>query len=48
MWETAALAVDEIPDVLDALDLNGPMLKAAMREFYRARLRPAELDYVLA
>ena len=48
MWETATLAVDEIPDVLDALDLNGPMLKAAMREFYRARLAPAELDYVLA
>jgi hypothetical protein len=48
MWDTATLAVDEIPDVLDALDLNGPTLKAAMREFYRARLRPAELDYVLA
>ncbi len=48
MWETATLAVDEIPDVLDALDLTGPMLKDAMRDFYRARLRPAELDYVLA
>jgi hypothetical protein len=48
MWDTATLAVDEIPDVLDALDLNGPQLKAAMREFYRARLAPAELDYVLA
>jgi hypothetical protein len=48
MWDTATLAVDEIPDVLDALDLNGPQLKSAMREFYRARLAPAELDYVLA
>jgi hypothetical protein len=48
MWDTATLAVDEIPDVLDALDLNGPTLKSAMRDFYRARLAPAELDYVLA
>ncbi len=48
MWETATLAVDEIPDVLDALDLTATGLKAAMRDFYRARLAPAELDYVLA
>ena len=47
MWQTATLAVDEIPDVLDALDLNGPDLKAAMREFYRARLGPAGLAHAL-
>ncbi len=47
MWETATLAVDEIPDVLDALDLSAPVLKDAMRDFYRARLAPAGLAHAL-
>jgi hypothetical protein len=47
MWATASLAVDEIPDVLDALDLSGPVLKNAMRDFYRARLGPAGLAHAL-
>jgi hypothetical protein len=47
MWATAALAVDEIPDVLDALDLDATMLKDAMRDFYRERLGPAGLAHAL-
>jgi ribonucleotide reductase beta subunit family protein with ferritin-like domain len=47
MWATAALAVDEIPDVLDALDLDGTDLKARMKAFYRERLTPAGLAHAL-
>jgi 1,2-phenylacetyl-CoA epoxidase catalytic subunit len=48
MWGTATMAVDEIPDVLDALDLDPGTLKASMRDFYRAQLRPAGLEHALA
>lgn len=43
MWEAAALAVDEIPEVLAALDLDAATLKPEMRAFFNARLAPAHI-----
>lgn len=47
MWETALQAIDEIPDVLEAMDLGVDQMKREMAVFFRERLAPSGLAHAI-
>lgn len=47
MWETASSAIDEIPDVLEAMGLTGAALKRDLKDYYDDRLAGAGLAFAV-